>query len=434
MAWQPNSFEPDTTWTPGSFTPESPQTPPAAMPPRRPIPGVQALSSLMVPAGGIAGGIGGGALGALTGNPLAAYLMAIAGAGAGGAAMEGSREALLGQPLNAAQIARSGAGQSAGEAIGIPSGWLVGRAASGLMRSALKPGKAVQQAAMRAKSIRLGRRVAPAEASLADQALKEGVGVTQGGLKKVRGEIGAAAGRLNESLASADATGKTFNVGDALSDIGRLRSKVGMQTDAGEALIDLQRQIRSFIKSKSAKPVRASSVLGPSGAPARAQGKGEMIEVPPSTFNEWKRTWQGAADAIYGAEQRGASVAPRQQMKARLNQNVARSARKSLEQFPGVAPANQRIAELSPLERAVLESLYRNTGHTVGAIPPAVSWAVPGFLRSAENISRLALLANSPMVKGVGRYGPHVAAGTLFGGAPEEELDSGSLPDSLRSQ
>lgn len=379
----------------------------------------QGLPSL----GGFAGGLAGIPFGP-AGPPIGATI--------GGSLGEYGREGLTGASPNPMEIAKQGGLQGVYDVLGGLLARPLAGMAHGIMSSALKPTAPLQKRAMQTMARTVGRAVTPEEASIAKLALSERVGATQGGLKKVRGAIGDASDKLDQLLGDAGATGQTFNVKDALTHVQTLKGAVGRQSDAIPALNSLESKIRNLVAAQRepGAPARgASMLLNASGQPARAAApatRGPLKQLSPLEFNELKRTWQNAADAIYKAQESGAVIGPKQALSARFNADIASSARKSLERIPGVAEQNQRMATLRPLENAVLASRMRHTGMTLPWVPHAANLVIPSAMRSPAMQSRLALLLNDPMFGQMVRNSPRLAAMLFFppGGAPPDQTQA----------
>lgn len=289
---------------------------------------------------------GAAAIGASAAIPEAlpfAWLARMGLAGLASGAASPVRQALKGERPTAGQALLTGAENLAGQGVGEVLSAGAGPLARTLMRGAQSRGvtPALQDQYARALSRRLGRTVEPQEADFAVQALKERVPVGpkvlggQTGSVKVGEKIGLLSNRLDTLLADAERNGMRFNIMDATRTMNELRDQMAMDSQSVKMLAALDKRLKDIVAGK------------------RVKGSQKLVQFTPAQFNDLKRTWQQASEAIVSGR---VPAGPKAKFSARIDAQLSRGARSALEDIPGVRETNQRMSELMPLEQVVTEA------------------------------------------------------------------------------
>lgn len=328
----------------------------------------------------------------LTGGASIPIQLAAAGLGyAGGEGARQTASAALGfnepPPFSGEALGRISLGGVRGAAEGA-GGALLQRAArtgaSNLMRQALKASPGVQEAAG-ANMTATARSMFPEGEALWETAIHERLPIgrlsrTLGSRKgsEMAGEkLDATDQRLQEILAQANRQGWRRTAQDFVGHVSELRSEIIKETNPSQALKALDKMLSEFIAKRR----------GP-----RFSGRmGALRRFTPEDVREFNQTWQKEAQTLYSARERGIPVGPRQALRSRFAENVARGAREQLETIPGVAAQNARLQRLQRLREAILDAERRNR---------YLRWGGPGHvfpvLEWPEFTSRSALWLTDP--------------------------------------
>lgn len=312
--------------------------------------------------GGVLGGIGGGIAGAPAG-PWAAYGGAVGGAGLGGAAGEAIKEVAQGDPLSGEKIVREGAWQGGSEA----AGGAIARGANALARPIMR------------RALGVGKSIMKDFPDAVETTLKDKILAT----KSVLGGAGKAT-RLREESADAlwsllrGAKGTKLKTADVTAEVRRLFAKPEIPT---KVKAEIASQLSDFLKQH-----------------------GKTVE--PSTLKAIKTLYQQTSKAAMSAEKTsGPSLAlSSQKLFAR---KLAKGAKTTLEQIPGVAEREARTQSLIGAERAVKDAVMKP--------PPALdlhrpgSWPVVGTLTSPAVKSGVAVILADPTFQAAMRQSPRAA-------------------------
>lgn len=291
---------------------------------------------------------------------------------AGGMGGDIAERKIRGLPQDYQQSAMSG---GVNAALGIPfelAGMYLPPRAPGMSANALKPSKSQQIAAenvARRANPNAPQAAAPDYERLGRQMLHEGVGVTaRGGQRAVdviRARNEADTNDLQAALTGAN--GVQVHAASLVRspEVMELRTQIRRETNGDEVNSRLTSMLRRFMRQRTlatpGTPARQSTVVNAQGNTTTIPGTpAQSIPMNPEQLRLRQRTMREVSDPVLASRNRGESVQPDIALEARMNDALARAARRITHTLvPATEPLDAALEARIPLEEALSDFARR---------------------------------------------------------------------------